>query len=84
MKNKINAVFVFSVLSKHCKELSMALQPINKGQLAQMLEKVGSNEQQRRNLQSLVSRYNEAIFQLGELKRNLEWKLILEPDTFKG
>ncbi|VEB36718.1 hypothetical protein [Legionella cherrii] len=62
----------------------MAPQPISKEYLDRMLGEVGHDTQQGNNLQSLVKRYNEALFELGELKRNLEWKLILEPDAFKA
>ncbi|CAM3140713.1 Uncharacterised protein [Legionella steigerwaltii] len=61
----------------------MPLEPIKKVFLDKMLEEMPYDRQRQINLTSLVKRYNEAIYELGELKRNSEWKLILEPDAFK-
>lgn len=61
----------------------MAPKPISQDQLNKLIAKVLHDEEQKEELQLQVEKYNQAFFQLVELKRNFEWKLILEPSLFK-
>lgn len=60
----------------------MAPKPISQEQLNKLLGKV-PDEQKKEELKFCIEQYNQALFQLTELKRNFEWKLILEPSLFK-
>lgn len=61
----------------------MTPKPISQKNLNKILAKVSHDPPKKIDLLAHVQEYNQALLQLAGLKREHQWKIILEPELFK-